>query len=100
MLTITGTDGADTLNSEANERQDHDRRRHRSWYANKVTSLIILLQNGNDAVSLDSMANGGDQALSPPVTVVAGAGTHTVRAWPTGNDVTSVVAGHVLTVAT
>ena len=35
-----------------------------AWDASKVKSIIVYLQDGNDYVSFDSLANGGDQALT------------------------------------
>ena len=56
------------------------------------------LYGGNDTVSLDSWANGGNKALGEKVTVYSGAGTETVRL-AGGQNVKMSGAGHWLAVA-
>ena len=51
-----------------------------SWTARQVKSIVVDLKGGDDRVSLDSLANGGDKALKEHVTILGGAGTRRVGA--------------------
>lgn len=68
-----------------------------SFKASKVSSIVVRLQEGDDSVSLQSLANGGNQALAEYVTVYSQAGTNTVRL-ANGQDV-AMNGAHTLQVA-
>jgi hypothetical protein len=95
VLTITGTNGADDFRFAQVNGSIFITGVYGSFSASKVKSIVVVLQSGNDKVSLDSFANGGNQAFAKPLTIYSGAGTETVRL-ANGNDVTMNGAGHAL----
>jgi hypothetical protein len=70
-----------------------------SWSASKITTIVVDLKGGADTVSLNSIANGGKQALSENITIKSGVGTETVH-MANGKSVAMSGAGHTLTVST
>ena len=99
MLKVTGTNGGDNLAFRQTSGKIYISNVVGAWDASKVKSIIVYLQDGNDYVSFDSLANGGNQALSEAITVRSGAGNETVRL-ANGHDVTFSGLGHTLTIAT
>jgi hypothetical protein len=99
VLTITGTNAGDHIALRQTNGKIYIAGVSGSWTASKVTSIVINLQNGNDTVSLNSIANGGNQALNKAITVRSGAGNETVHL-ANGHDVDFTGPGHVLTVST
>jgi Calpain family cysteine protease len=97
VLTVTGTNGNDSIKFLRKNNVITIAGVAGSWSALSVTSLVVNLQNGNDTVSLNSLANGGNQALGIAVTVRSGAGNDKVSL-ADGHDVTFSGAGHVVTV--
>ena len=69
-----------------------------AWSADRVNSIVIDLKKGNDAVSFNSLANGGTQALAENITIKSSAGTDLVHL-ADGHDVTLSGTGHTLTVS-
>ena len=70
-----------------------------SWSATNVKSIIVHLEDGNDTVSLDSIACGGNQALVKNVTITSGMGDKVIHL-AGGHDVIFSGFGHVLQVST
>ncbi|HEY4232119.1 MAG TPA: SdrD B-like domain-containing protein [Lacipirellulaceae bacterium] len=63
-----------------------------------MKSIVIHLKDGNDYVSLDSVANGGAKVLQPIVTVYSGSGTDSVHV-RNGHDSRFSGIGHTLVVS-
>jgi hypothetical protein len=99
VLTVTGTNSGDHVALRQTNGKIYIAGVSGSWTASKVTSIVINLQNGNDSVSLNSLANGGNQALNKAITVRSGAGNETVHL-ANGHDVDFAGPGHILTVST
>jgi hypothetical protein len=99
VLTVTGTNAGDHIALRQTNGKIYIAGVSGSWTASKVTSIVINLQNGNDSVSLNSLANGGNQALAKAISVRSGAGNETVHL-ANGHDVNFTGPGHVLTVST
>jgi hypothetical protein len=97
VLTVAGTNGNDNLKFAQFNGKIYISGVAGSFKASKVTSIVVRLQDGDDSVSLDSFANGGNQALLEYVTVTSGAGGKTVRL-ANGHDVDMSGPGHVLQV--
>ena len=68
VLTVTGTNGNDNLKFAQVSGKIYISGVSGSFSASKVKSIVVRLQDGNDSVSLDSLANGGNQALAEAVT--------------------------------
>jgi hypothetical protein len=98
VLTVMGTNNGDSLALRQINGKITIVGVKGSWTASKVTSIVINLQNGNDSVSLNSLANGGNQALNKAITVRSGAGNETVHL-ANGHDVDFSGPGHILTVS-
>ena len=99
VLKVTGTNAGDNLAFRQTSGKIFISNAVGSWDASKVKSIIVYLQDGNDHVSFDSLANGGNQALSKTITVRSGAGNETVHL-ANGHDVTFSGLGHTLSIAT
>jgi hypothetical protein len=98
VLTITATNGNDTL-LLAQDSGWVGLAGGSSWFAtSQVKSIVINLQDGNDAVSHDSLALGANQAISAPVTINSGMGNKAVY-FPNGHSVQFSGFGHQLKVA-
>jgi hypothetical protein len=98
VLTIHGSTGADTVLVRQSSAKISVSGVSGSWASNKVKSIVINLNDGNDHVSLDSLANGGSQVLKTKITIHSGGGDETVRL-ADGHDVAFSGAGHALVVA-
>ncbi len=98
VLTVTGTNGNDSISFKQSSGKISILGVSGSWSVSKVTSIVVNLQDGNDNVSLDSLANGGNQLLKPAVTVNSGNGDEFARL-ANGNDVSFSGLGHTLHVA-
>ena len=99
VLTVYGTDGDDQVAFYQTKNKIGIHGVAGSWKAPHVSSIVVNLGDGDDFVSLQSLANGGKQALAEVVTVHSGLGDETVRL-ATGNDVVFSGLGHALVVAT
>jgi Calpain family cysteine protease len=99
VLTVTGTNGDDLLRFLQTKGIISIGGVSGSWSATKVTSIIVNLQDGNDTVSLDSIACGGNQALVKNVTITSGIGNKVIHL-AGGHDVIFNGFGHVLQVST
>ena len=99
VLTITGTNAADNILLRQSSGKIFVSGLSGSWAVSKVKSIVINLQDGDDYVSLDSLANGGNQVLSRAVTVNSGNGSECVHL-ANGRDVSFSGLGHVLHAAT
>jgi hypothetical protein len=97
VLTVTGTNGNDNLKFAQVNGNIYITGVAGSFKASKVSSIIIRLQDGTDNVSLQSLANGGTQALAENVYVYSGPGSNTVRL-ANGQDVSMNGAGNFLAV--
>ena len=79
VLTVTGSDGADTVNFKQTSGKISIADVSGSWSATKVKSIVLNLKAGDDSVSLNSFANGGSQALAENVTISGGLGNDVVH---------------------
>lgn len=97
VLTVTGTNGDNNLKFAQINGKIYISGVAGSFKASKVSSIVVRLQDGNDSISLNSLANGGNQAIAEYVTVTSGAGSNTVRL-ANGHDVDMNGTGHTLQV--
>lgn len=74
VLTITGTKNAEQVYLNQNNGYIAVSGVNQYWTANQVTSIVFDLGKGNDTVSLDSLSNGGNQAIAENVSVTPSAG--------------------------
>ena len=79
VLNVTGTNAADNLSFRQVNGKISISGVSGSWSATQVKSIVVNLQDGDDTVSLNSLANGGTQALQKDVTVDSGAGSKRVQ---------------------
>ena len=79
VLMVTGTDNADQINFRQTNGAISIVGVDGSFSATRVTSIIVDLKGGDDTVSLNSSANGGNQTLAEEVTVKSGAGIDKVK---------------------
>jgi hypothetical protein len=114
VLTVTGTSGADqvSLARSGNNISVHGLtpitsggKHHKTtaaapstWTTSQVHSIVIDLKAGNDVVSLDSVSNGGNQALAVAVTVKPGSGKELIHLW-SHHDVNFSGSKHTLVAA-
>jgi hypothetical protein len=98
VLNVWGTDGDDQLCFKQFGKEISIQGVVGSWSASKVKSIVVSLYAGNDYVSLDSFANGGNKQLNEKVTVYSGAGAEHVRL-AGGHNVHFTGPGHQLLVA-
>ncbi len=70
-----------------------------TFAASQVNSIVINLSKGNDYISLDSLANGGSQALTEAITITSNKKEFETVHLANGHDVSLNGAGHTLTVA-
>ena len=100
LLTVTGSDdGNDQLLFRKTNSTISIAGVDGAWSATKVKSISMILNGGNDFVSLDSKANGGNQTLGESVRVVSGdgdeqvhlVGNHNVYFGGLGNTLTVLV---------
>jgi Calpain family cysteine protease len=66
-----------------------------TWAASQVNAIVVDLKKGNDYVSLDSVGNGGSQALGVYVNVKPGSGQELIHLW-SGHDVSLKGTKHSL----
>ena len=99
VLTVTATDGNDNLLFQQSGGKISIVGVSGSWSAAKVNSIVVRLQDGIDYVSLDSLGNGGTQAMFENVTVYSGSGSQIVHL-ADGHQVNFSGAGQTLNVAT
>ena len=78
VLTVTGTNGNDNLRFAQVNGKIYISGVAGAFKASKVSSIVVRLQGGDDTVSLDSLANGGNQTLAKFVTIYSGTGNSTV----------------------
>ncbi len=98
VLTITGTSTADDIKLLQANGWIGIQGRTAWWSASSITSIVVHLRGGDDALSIDSLSNGGNQAFSVAFTVNSGGGNETVRL-ANGYDVNFSGTGHQLTVS-
>lgn len=79
VLNVYGTNGNDNIRFAQISGKIYISGVATSFKASKVSSIVVRLQEGDDAVSLNSLANGGNQAMLEYVTVYSQAGNNTVR---------------------
>jgi hypothetical protein len=79
VLNVWGTDGDDYMSVRQHGSQISIQGIDAAWSASKVKSIVVSLYAGNDTVSIDSFANGGNKLLKEKVTVWSGAGLEHVR---------------------
>lgn len=79
VLTVTGTAGNDQINFLQTSNRISVAGIAGSWAAGDVKSIVVNSLAGDDVVSLNSIANGGNQALAEDFTVNAGAGSERVK---------------------
>ena len=97
VLTVTATNASDNIAFRQTSGKISIVGVSGTWVTSKVQSIIVRLQDGNDHVSLDSFANGGNQLLSPFVTIYSGNGAESVHV-ASGHDVSFSGPGHTLLV--
>jgi hypothetical protein len=98
VLTITGTNGDDNIQLRQKSGRISIVGLSGSWRATSVKSIVIYLQDGNDSVSLDSLANGGTEAIAESITIHSGNGSETIHL-ANGHDIEFSGLGHVLHVS-
>jgi len=79
VLNVYGTNGNDNIRFAQISGKIYIAGVSTSFKASKVSSIVVRLQEGDDTVSLHSLANGGNQAMLEYVTVYSQAGNNTVR---------------------
>ena len=100
VLTVTGTKYADHFDFQQTAGLITINGMAGSWSADQVNSIVVNLKKGYDAVSFDSIANGGTQALAENIYFSkSSAGTDTVRL-ADGHDVSLYGKGHILSIST
>ena len=67
QLQVTGTDGNDEISFYRSGKYIHIQGIEESWKASKVESIFVDSMGGDDVVSFDSLANGGDVLLEDVV---------------------------------
>ena len=97
VLTVTGTNGNDNLKFYQVKGKIYISGVGGKFKASKVSSIVVRLQDGDDTVSLNSLANGGNQALAENITIYSQSGDNTVRL-ADGHDV-AMSGAHTLQVA-
>ena len=97
VLSVTGTNNNDNILFRQTSGKVYVSGVKGAWSLKKVKSIVVNLQDGNDSVSVDSVANGGNQQLAVMVTVKSGVGTSTVNV-ATGHTVTLGGIGHTAVV--
>jgi hypothetical protein len=97
VLTVTGSYGNDNLRFSQSGKYIYISGIGGKFKASKVSWIVLKLQDGNDNVSLNSLANGGNTALSQNVLVYSQAGNNKVRL-ANGHDV-DMNGAHALLVA-
>jgi Calpain family cysteine protease len=97
VLTVSGTKKADHLDFRQSAGVISINGVSGAWSAGQVNSIVIKGKNGNDAISLDSLSNGGAEALAESILVKSSAGVDLVHL-ADGTDVTLVGKGHSLTI--
>jgi calpain family cysteine protease/putative extracellular protein len=98
VLTIDGTRNANTVNFRQNDGTITVAGVKGSWSADQVNSIFIDLGKGNDVISFNSIANGGNQSLAESITVNSSKGVDLVHL-ADGHDVSLNGLGHTLSVA-
>lgn len=98
LLTVVGNSAADTVNFRQNNGLISIAGLNKTWNASQVSSISISLLGGADRLSLNSLANGGNQTLAENFTIKSGDGVDVVRL-ANGKDVTMNGANHTLTVS-
>ena len=78
-LTVTGTNGNDNISLKQSGGKISIVGSSESWNVSKVKSIVVHMQDGQDTVSLDSLANGGNQLLTLPFTITSGYGNKSVH---------------------
>jgi hypothetical protein len=79
VLNVVGTESDDNICFERTNKTITIDGVDGSWTAKQVKSIVVDLRGGDDFVSLDSLANGGNQALKEKVTIQSGAGDEEVQ---------------------
>lgn len=79
VLSVKGTNGADNLQFRRINNVISIKNFSSTWAASSVASIVVHLQDGADIVSLDSVANGGNQPLGVAATIYSGMGNEKVR---------------------
>jgi hypothetical protein len=98
VLTINGTAGGDEIRIRQNNGVISVVDVDNTWSASRVRSIIINPGAGDDFVSLNSFANGGNRALAEKVIVNSGTGIDRVYL-ANGHNVYTGAAGHKLAVS-
>jgi hypothetical protein len=70
-----------------------------AWAASRVNTILVDLKGGDDTVSLNSLAGGGNQKIAENVVIKSAIGTDTIRL-VSGHVVSLSGAGHMLVVGT
>jgi SdrD B-like domain len=97
VLHVSGTDAADNIAFRQVNGKISIVGVSGSWSTTKVKSVSVSALGGNDSISLDSVANGGNRHLSRNVTIYSGTGTDSVHV-SSGHDVSFSGLGHTLVV--
>lgn len=97
-LTITSNDASDAINFRQYGTTISVAGVTGSWSASKVKSITVNLNGGNDSVSLNSWANGGNTGLAESITIRGGLGNEVVH-MANGQDVNFSGVGQTLTVS-
>jgi hypothetical protein len=98
VLNVTGTASADQINFRQSSNVISISGVNGSWTAAQVKAIVVDVRGGNDTVSLNSLANGGNQALAEYFTIKSGRGSDQVRL-ADGHTASFSGLGHTVTVA-
>ncbi len=92
VLNVIGTDDADQSTFANLRARSRSMGSAGSWTAAQVKSIVVDLKGGNDVVSFQSNANGGNQTIAEAITVKSGAGSERVHL-ANGVDISFANAG-------
>ena len=109
MMAVTATLKAGTLTVKGTKKADNIAFRQYngvisiagvkgSWAANSVNAIAVDGKNGNDVISFNSLANGGNQALAEYIVTRPNIGTDLIHL-ADGHDLTLTGSSHVVTIS-
>jgi hypothetical protein len=99
VLNVVGTSGNEEVNFRQHNGMISVSGVGGTWAASRVNAILVDLKGGSDSVSLNSLANGGNQNPAENFVIKSAAGTDTIRL-ANGHDVALNGAGHILIVGT
>jgi hypothetical protein len=79
ILRISGSDASEKIFVRQIDGKISIKNLSGSWYASKVNCISVQLRGGDDYISFNSLANGGNRAIDEYACVRSGAGNERVR---------------------